>query len=91
MRDHTHLVADLGVKRYSAIPRENSPDHRQMRRAAVSIPSNIVEGCARVQKQTTFTSDHRYGSAQELHYQIALAHELGFHDQPDGQPVLLSS
>jgi four helix bundle protein len=52
-----------------------------MRRAAVSIPSNIAEGCGR----DTQTELARFihiagGSASELKYQLILAHDLGHID-----------
>ena len=56
----------------------------QMRRAAVSIPSNLVEGIAR-----SGTTDYcrfcnlSLGSACELKYLAALTEELGFASGPD--------
>ncbi len=69
------------------------PDERfglisQIRRAAVSVPSNIAEGQAR---NTTgefiqFIS-HAEGSAAELDTQLHLATELGFTSTNDAAPA----
>src|SRR4051794_7239936 len=60
----------------------------QMRRAAVSIPSNIAEGQAR---HTTgefiqFIS-HAEGSTAELDTQLIVAVELGFCDRESALPI----
>lgn len=88
MRDHTKLkafqLADaLVLQLYEATAR--FPNHEQfgmtsqMRRAAVSIPSNIVEGCAR-HSEAEFLQflNVAYGSARELEYQVTLARRLGY-------------
>lgn len=52
---------------------------RQMRRAAVSIPSNIAEGAGRLntQEYKQYLGVAR-GSSFELHTQLTIARELGF-------------
>ena len=51
----------------------------QMRRAAVSVPSNIAEGCGRSsEKEYLQFLSIAYGSLKELEYQISLSKKLGF-------------
>jgi four helix bundle protein len=51
----------------------------QIRRIAVSVPSNLVEGCARRSEEDFLRFvDMALGSARELEFQIELAQELGF-------------
>jgi four helix bundle protein len=60
----------------------------QMRRAAVSIPSNIAEGQARhtTGEFVQFIS-HAEGSVAELNTQLILATELHFCSNDDAQPA----
>ena len=54
----------------------------QMRRAAVSIGSNIVEGCHRAGNRAVIVFLHNaLGSAAELQFQIELALPLRFGEQ----------
>ena len=88
MRDHAKLRAfeltDRLVFDVYDATRTFPDDERygltsQMRRAAVSVPSNIVEGCAR-ESQSDYVRflGMAYGSAKELQYQASLSHRLGY-------------
>jgi len=56
----------------------------QMRRSAVSIPTNIAEGCGRSgDKDFARYLQIAFGSASELEYQILLAHDLKYMEGQD--------
>ncbi len=51
----------------------------QIRRAAVSVPSNIAEGCGRDgDPELARFCQIAMGSASETEYQLMLAHDLGY-------------
>jgi four helix bundle protein len=93
MREHGKLRAfeladELALVIYR-VTRKFPKDERygltsQMRRATVSIPSNIVEGCGR-----TTQADYRhfleiaFGSLRELIYQASLSKRLGYIEGTD--------
>ena len=91
MRDHTKVkVFELADRLAILIYREttNFPSaelygsRNQIRRSAVSIPCNIVEGCARsTQAEYSRFLEVSYGSARELQYQIGLSARLGYLDE----------
>ena len=61
----------------------------QMRRAAVSVPANIVEGSARRSgREYVKFINIALGSACELRYLIELTRELGYLDEPAVRPSL---
>jgi four helix bundle protein len=93
MRDHTKLRAfeladEVALLTYQVTA--NFPKDElygltaQMCRAAVSVPSNIVEGCARSSQadylRFLFIA---FGSLRELHYQLGLSKRLGFLNKQD--------
>jgi len=61
----------------------------QINRAALSIPTNIVEGCGReTQKELIRFLYISSGSAHELEYLIQAATELNFIDTEDSKKLL---
>lgn len=95
MRDHTKLRAfeladEVALIVYQVT--KNFPKEEvygltsQMRRAAVSVASNIVEGCGRdsLTEYVRFL-DISFGSLREVHYQASLAARLGFLNAQDAQ------
>lgn len=93
MRDHTKLrafemadeVAVLVYQVTAGFPKEESYGlTSQIRRAAVSVPSNIVEGCAR-DSQADYIRflTVAFGSLREMHYQIGSSKRLGYLSDQD--------
>ncbi len=87
MRDHTQLrafeladeVVMLVYRTTARFPKEESFGlTSQIRRAAVSVPSNIVEGCARDSEAEYLRFlNIAFGSLRELHIQLNLSRRLG--------------
>ena len=72
------------VKEIYSITREFPADERfgiiqQMRRSAVSVPSNIAEGAGRAsKKEFVYYLSIAQGSLSELETQVIISRELGF-------------
>jgi four helix bundle protein len=97
MRDHTKLrafeladeLAFLVYQVAAGFPKEELYGlTSQMRRAAVSVPSNIVERCAR-NSQLDYLRfiTIAFGSLRELHYQLGLSKRLGFLKNQDSSLI----
>lgn len=97
MRDYRRLIVwqkshELTLSLYRLT--RTFPDHEkyglisQMRRCAVSIPSNIAEGSGReTGKDFARFCQIAMGSACELNYQCLLSHELGYISDNDYRHV----
>jgi len=98
MRDHKKLrafeLADEVVILVYELTRDFPKEEiygltAQARRAAVSVSSNIVEGCARESQIEYFRFlEIAYGSLRELDYQISLAVKLGYTNPQISEPCL---
>ena len=101
MRDHTKLrafrVADeLAVAVYTqtrGFPiEERFGLTAQLRRGAVSVASNIVEGCARSgEAEYVHYLGVAFGAARELDYQLSLARRLGYLSAEQYEPLSVLS
>lgn len=97
MRDHTKLrafeladaVAMLVYRVTAGFPKEEVFGlTSQIRRAAVSVASNIVEGCARDSEADYLRFlNIAFGSLRELHYQLNLSKRLGFLPNEDSSLI----
>jgi four helix bundle protein len=93
MRDHTKLktfeLADelvlLVYRTTASFPKDELYGlTSQMRRAAISVPSNIVEGCARDSQADYLRFLYMaFGSLRELYYQLSISKRLGFLSNED--------
>jgi four helix bundle protein len=97
LRDYTKIEAwkladDLAVAIYSVtagFPREEAYGlTSQIRRAAYSVPANIVEGASRSRQTDYLHFLHvARGSLNEAHYFLHLATRLGYLNRAEVEPV----
>jgi len=81
-----HSVYDIT----SAFPKqERYTLTSQVRRAALSVPSNIVEGCGRESNQELIRFLYiAHGSAKEVEFQIRFANERAYIDDHSANQIL---
>jgi four helix bundle protein len=97
-RDHSklkvfHLADELAVDVYRATRgfpvEERYGLQTQLRRAAVSVPTNIVEGCARnSERDYLHFVDVAIASASEVRYLLGLSARLGILQKADHEPLV---
>ena len=80
--EKAHLLAKAVYAATKSFPvEERYGMTSQIRRAAVSIPTNIAEGCGRQgEKELSRFLGIAAGSASEVEYLLLLSFELGFFD-----------
>jgi four helix bundle protein len=92
LADELVLLVYQGTRAFPAEERYGLAN--QLRKSAVSVASNIVEGCGRATMADYLRFlDIAHGSARELEYQISLARRLGLLDSDlelEGKSVELS-
>ena len=83
-QESRRLVVDI-YKIVKVLPKEERFGlATQLRRAAISITSNIAEGCGRISfKEKIHFLEISYGSLLEAYSQIQLCVDLGYVDQND--------
>lgn len=94
MRDHRKLtafeLADKLVMQVYPLTKKFPDDERyglssQLRRAVISVASNIVEGCARSSEAEYLRFlEIAHSSAREICYQLSVAERLGYTGAIDG-------
>lgn len=98
MRDFRKLIIWVNAMELTSLIysyTENLPEQEkfglvsQMRRAAVSIPSNIAEGCGRTsQSELNRYVEIAIGSSFELETQLMLCEKLGFCSSKENQTII---
>mgnify|MGYP001243206484 FL=1 len=85
----SHKLAVLIYQKTKKFPKEEVYGFTsQLRRAIVSIPTNLAEGCGRgSDKDFAKFAQIAFGSANESEYLILLSTELGFIDKTDSDEL----
>jgi four helix bundle protein len=89
-----HMADEFAIRVYNAT-RSFDSDERygmrsQLRRAAISIPTNIVEGCARdSDREHLRFYEIALGSARESIYLLGLASRLALMDQGVAEDLMV--